>query len=318
MASAESTLAGRSATSGIHDSRITETGNEAKGSGVSWGAVIAGAVVAAAISLSLLVLGTGLGFTAVSPWTGEGVSAEGIGIGSIVWLILLHIIAGGMGGYLAGRLRTRWTDLHTDEVFFRDTAHGFLVWALSLVITAALLVSASAAIIGGTAQAGAAAAGAAVTTGGASVAAGINGQSEGEARGPIDYFADVLFRQDRTGPTPDATERGATGADKDAIRTEAVRILARGWDDMPDVDRTYLAELIAQHTGISEPEAERRIGDVQERIAELETQVRETADSARSAMAKISLWMFLGLLIGAFTASLAATIGGRQRDSVHS
>ena len=316
MASAESTLAGRSATSGIHAPLIMDTGNESKGSGVSWGAVIAGAVVAAALSLSLLVLGTGLGFSAISPWTGEGVSAEGIGFASIVWLILIHIIGGGMGGYLAGRLRTRWTDLHADEVFFRDTAHGFLVWALSLVITAALLVSASAAIIGGTAQAGAAAAGAAITTGGAAVAAGVNGQSEGDARGPIDYFADVLFRGDRAGATQDAAGSGATGADRAAIRTEAVRILASGREEMPDVDRTYLAQLISQNTGITQSEAESRISDVQERIAELEMQAREAADTARSGVAKISLWMFLGLLIGALSASFAATIGGRQRDSV--
>lgn len=316
MASAESTLAGRSATSGIHAPLIMDTGNESKGSGVSWGAVIAGAVVAAALSLSLLVLGTGLGFSAISPWTGEGVSAEGIGFASIVWLILIHIIGGGMGGYLAGRLRTRWTDLHADEVFFRDTAHGFLVWALSLVITAALLVSASAAIIGGTAQAGAAAAGAAITTGGAAVAAGVNGQSEGDARGPIDYFADVLFRGDRAGATQDAAGPGATGADRAAIRTEAVRILASGREEMPDVDRTYLAQLISQNTGITQSEAESRISDVQERIAELEMQAREAADTARSGVAKISLWMFLGLLIGALSASFAATIGGRQRDSV--
>lgn len=317
MASAESTLAGRSATSGMHDPLIRDVGNEAKASGVSWAAVIAGATVAAALSLSLLVLGTGLGFTAVSPWTGEGVSAEGIGFASIVWLILMHIIAGATGGYLAGRLRTRWTDLHTDEVFFRDTAHGFLVWALGLVITAALLVSAASAIIGGTAQTGAAAAGAALTTGGAAVVAGVDGESEGDASGPIDYFADMLFRQDRARATPDAAGPGATSSDRAAIRTEAVRILASGWRDMPDVDKTYLAQLIAQNTGITQSEAESRISEVQERIAELEMQAREAADTARSVMAKVSLWMFLGLLIGAFSASFAATIGGRQRDSAH-
>ena len=317
MASVETTLAGRSPTSGRYDPLTSDIGNESQSSGVSWAAVIAGAAVAAALSLSLLVLGTGLGFSAVSPWTGEGVSAEGIGSGSIVWLIFIHIIAGATGGYLAGRLRTKWTDLHSDEVFFRDTAHGFLVWAVGLVITAALLVSAASAVIGGTAQVGAAAAGAAVTTGGAAMVAGVNGQSEGDASGPIDYFADVLFRQDRAGATPDAAGPGATDSDRAAIRTEAVRILASGWADMPDVDRTYLAQLIAQNTGITQSQAESRISEVQAQIAELEMQAREAADTARGVMAKVSLWMFLGLLIGAFSASFAATIGGRQRDSVH-
>lgn len=317
MASTESTLAGRSATSGMHNPLIPNTGNEARASGVSWAAVIAGAVVAAALSLSLLVLGTGLGFSTLSPWTGEGVSAEAIGIASIVWLILMHLIAGAMGGYLAGRLRTKWTDLHTHEVFFRDTAHGFLVWAVGLVITAALLVSASSAVIGGTAQAGAAAAGSALTTGGAAVVAGVNGQSEGDASGPIGYFADILFRPDRAGATRDAAGPGVTGSDRTDIRTEAVRILASGWEDMPDVDKTYLAQLISQNTGITQSQAESRISEVQARIAELEMQARQAADTARGVMAKLSLWMFLGLLIGAFSASFAATIGGRQRDRVH-
>ncbi|OOC49183.1 MULTISPECIES: hypothetical protein [Thioalkalivibrio] len=314
MASVEPTLAGRSATSGMHDPFTTDIGNEARRSGVSWGAVIAGAVVATALSLSFLLLGTGLGFSAVSPWAGEGVSAEGIGFASIVWLILVHIIAGAMGGYLAGRLRTQWTDLHTDEVFFRDTAHGFLVWALSVVVTAALLVSASTAIIGSTAQAGASAVGAAATTGGAAMMAGANGQTEGDATGPLDYFADILFRPERARAAPDA---GATDSDRTAMRTEAVRILARGWDDMSDGDRAYLAQLIAQNTGVSQSQAENRIREVQAQMEELEMQARQVADEARSAMAKLSLWTFLGLLIGAFSASFAATIGGRQRDSVH-
>jgi hypothetical protein len=292
----------------IHRPLSAHTATEAQSSGVSWAAVIAGAAVAAALSLSLLVLGTGLGFTAVSPWAGEGVSAEGIGIASLVWLILMQLIAGAMGGYLAGRLRTKWTDLHTDEVFFRDTAHGFLVWAVGLVITAAFLVSASSALIGGTARAGAAVAGVTLATGGAAVAAGANDQVEESATGAITYLTDMLFRQERP---------GAGDADRAAVRGEALRILANGWEDMPDVDRTYLARLIADSTGITQAQAESRIRDVQAQIAELESEARETADAARSALAQVSLWMFLGLLIGAFSASFAATIGGRQRDNVH-
>ena len=100
---------------------IENSRNEAHASGVSWPAVIAGAFVAAALSLCLLALGTGLGLSAVSPWSGEGASASTIGAAGIVWLIIMQVIAAAMGGYLAGRLRTKWTGVHTDEVFFRDT-----------------------------------------------------------------------------------------------------------------------------------------------------------------------------------------------------
>ena len=106
--------------------------NEAYSSGVSWAAVIGGAFVAASLSLILISLGTGLGFSAVSPWANTGVSASTIGMGAIAWLIINQIVASAMGGYLAGRLRTKWVNVHTDEVYFRDSAHGFLVWAVGL------------------------------------------------------------------------------------------------------------------------------------------------------------------------------------------
>ena len=109
--------------------------NEAQSSGVSWPAVAAGAFVAAALSLILLSLGTGLGFSAVSPWPNSGASAAAVGGGAIVWLIFTQIAASALGGYLGGRLRTKWTNVHTDEVYFRDTAHGLLVWAVGMVIS---------------------------------------------------------------------------------------------------------------------------------------------------------------------------------------
>jgi hypothetical protein len=116
-------------------------GHEAHASGVSWPAVIAGAFVAAALSLILLALGAGLGLSSVSPWSHSGASAPEVGAGAIIWLIVMEIIASAMAGYLAGRLRTKWASIHTDEVYFRDTAHGFLAWAVALVLTAAFLAS---------------------------------------------------------------------------------------------------------------------------------------------------------------------------------
>src|SRR5580700_10151170 len=129
--------------------------NDSNASGVSWAAVVAGAFVAAALSLILLELGTGIGFSAVSPWANSGVSAPAVGTGAIVWLVLMQIIASSVGGYLAGRLRTKWVNVHTHEVYFRDTAHGFLAWAVGLVIAVAFLTSAGASAIGGAARAGA-------------------------------------------------------------------------------------------------------------------------------------------------------------------
>jgi hypothetical protein len=115
-------------------------------------AVIAGAFVAAALWLILLALGTGLGLSSVSPWSNVGASASTINSAAIVWLIIIEIVASAMGGYLAGRLRTRWATIHTDEVYFRDTAHGFLVWAVGLVITASFLASAATSMVGSAGQ----------------------------------------------------------------------------------------------------------------------------------------------------------------------
>ena len=131
---------------------VTSAGVESSASAVSWGAIFVGAVVAAALSLLLLTIGSGLGLAALSPWEHEGASAQSLGIGGAVWLALMQLISAGVGGYLAGRLRTKWVQLHTDEVFFRDTAHGFAVWAVGLVLTASVLASAATAVVGGVAR----------------------------------------------------------------------------------------------------------------------------------------------------------------------
>src|ERR1700689_4603318 len=103
-------------------------------SAVSWAAIVAGGFTAAAITLILLSLGAGVGLTTVSPWWNRSVSAASFGIGAAIWLIVVQWISSAFGGYIAGRLRTKWVGIHTDEVFFRDTAHGFLAWALATVV----------------------------------------------------------------------------------------------------------------------------------------------------------------------------------------
>ncbi|MDP9158630.1 MAG: hypothetical protein M3O09_00155 [Acidobacteriota bacterium] len=263
----------------------TPVTNEANSSGVSWPAVIAGAFVTAALSLILLSLGTGLGLSSVSPWSNEGASASAAGKGAIVWLIVMQIIASAMGGYLSGRLRTKWTNTHTDEVYFRDTAHGFLAWAVALVLTASFLATAATSVLAAKAHPGPAAA----------------SRAETRSSDLSDYFIDTLFRSEKA--TADRNDSSARG--------EAGRILANALSqgDMPRDDKTYLTQLVANKTGLSQTDADKRLDDVL-------NQERQAADTTRRALAHLSLWMFVALLMGAFCASYAATIGGRQRDQV--
>ena len=143
--------------------------NESFTSGVSWGAILGGAFVAAALGITLLSLGAGLGFASVSAWQEEGASAKTIGVGAIVWLIVVQVISAGLGGYVAGRMRTKWATVHTDEVAFRDTAHGLIVWALGVVITSFVVASTASSVAGAGARAAGSAA-SAVGSGAASVA----------------------------------------------------------------------------------------------------------------------------------------------------
>lgn len=254
--------------------------NEANSSTLSWAAVIGGAVVAVAISLILLALGTGAGLSSISPWASAGASAATVRTTAIVWLIVSQIIASAMGGYLAGRLRTKWVNVHTDEVYFRDTAHGLLVWAVGLVITAAFLASAATSMAGGVAE------------------TSVSAHSTAD---PNAYFVDALFRSDA--PAMDQNDA--------VVRAEAGSILANGLrqQDIAAADKSYLAKLVAARTGLSE-------GDAENRVSETFSEARQAADAARKAAAHLSYWTFFALLVGAFCASFAATVGGRQRDRV--
>jgi hypothetical protein len=266
----------------------TAVRNEAHSSGVSWAAVVAGAFVAAALSLALLALGTGIGFSAVSPWS-PSTSASTIGWTAIVWLVLMQLIASSVGGYLAGRLRTKWVNVHTHEVYFRDTAHGFLVWAVGLVITAAFLTSAATSVIGGAARASAS-------------SEEVAGPAQSRnAAGPNGYLVDTLLRRSVSAPDQDsASIRGEIGL----IFANALRE-----GEMPSADRAYLGQVVAVRTGASVPDAEKRVDSAY-------AEARQAADSARKAVAHTMYWTFLALLIGAFCASLAATLGGKERDRV--
>ena len=317
----DTTLSGRDLRSGVatdHRARVVATGGdgvERAHSAVSWAAILAGAAGAAALSLILLILGTGLGLSSVSPFTGRGASAETLSVSTIAWLTFVQLAASGMGGYLAGRLRTRWVATHGDEIFFRDTAHGFLAWGIATLVTAATLTSAISAIVGGGAHVAGSVAGAAGTT---AVAAAAPGAAK-DADAGNGYFVDSLFRKPAAGPAGAAP---AAPADSAQSTAEAGRIFAAGLEAgaLPPADVTYLGQMVSQRTGLSQADAQKRVNDsfasMKAKADKARAEAKEAADKARKASAYAALWLFVSLLVGAFVASFAATLGGRQRDLV--
>ena len=278
---------------------------------VSWSAIVAGAVAAAALSLILLMLGVGLGLSSVSPWGHYGTSATTFGVSTILWVTLTQLLACAMGGYLAGRLRTKWVAVHTDEVYFRDTAHGFLAWAVASLATAALLTSVIGSIVGTGIQAGATLAGGVASNVAVATAGGSETAKSDSEPGPIGYFVDALFRK----------ESNAAVVAMPVPRPEVSRIFMNTLFNgpLPADDIRYVGQLVAQRTGLSQQEAEKRVTDtyarLQAKLNEAQSAAKDAADKARKASAYAALWLFVSLLIGAFIASLAATYGGRQRDA---
>lgn len=296
---------------------------ETSASAVSWGAIIAGAVGASAIGLFLVVLGSGLGLSSVSAWSGEGASAATIGWSTILWLTLTQLMAAGLGGYLAGRLRTHWVAVHTDEVYFRDTAHGFLAWALSLIVTVALLASAVGTALSGATRAAGSAVGGATQAAALAVGSGSGDAASEPGDAFVDYYVRSLLRQSDVPQNALTTGDVASRAQEAAWLTQeispiVVDSIRRG--EFVEGDRNYVAQLAANYTGLTQPEARQRIDgaitQIEQRLQQAEQTAREAAETARKAAAYTALWIAISLLIGAFTAALFATFGGRLRDSL--
>lgn len=270
--------------------------NQSSVSAISWGAILGGACAAASVSLILLLLGSGFGLAVASPWSDAGSTATTIGVVTAVWLIVMQWVSAGIGGYLAGRLRTKWAGLHTDEVFFRDTAHGFLAWAVATLVTVGLLASATSSAVGTGVQA-------ASQMGGGAV------QAAASAAGPAlaqEYDLDTLFRRAQ----PDAN--GAPGE----AEAEAGRIVASGLanGDVPEADRAYLAQVVAVRAGIPPQDARGRVDALVERAKQAAATAKQAAETARKTAATVSIFTALSLLIGAFIAATAGALGGRSRD----
>ena len=283
-------------------------------SAVSWGAIAAGAVGAAALALLLIAFGAGLGLSAVSPWSDSGVSASTFKTGTGIYLVIVAVMSSAVGGYLAARLRTKWVGVHRHEVFFRDTAHGFIAWAVATLLSASALSSATAYLANGT-------------------AAGIGGAASqaGRSVNPADIYVDKLFRRDAAAqpasatapstsadssngagnPTPPAPSNGNPGnGNSNQSRAEVLRLWTSSFNNNQDLsatDKTYVAQVVAARTGMSQADAEKRVNDVV-------TEAKAAADNARKGAAKLSFWLTAAMLFGAFAASLAAVEGGSLRD----
>ncbi|MBZ9809571.1 MULTISPECIES: hypothetical protein [unclassified Mesorhizobium] len=281
---------------------------ESSATAISWGPIIAGAFAASTLTFILMLLGSGLGLSMVSPWSGSGASITTFAVSTAVWLIVVQWLSSGLGGYLAGRLRTKWVGVHTDEVYFRDTAHGFLAWALATLLVAGVLGSALSAAVGTGVQAVSNVASGAAQGASAGAAANAGGASTDNA---TSYLVDSLFRP------ADAARLAAANPQNDAAAAaQASRILiasAAAGEVSPE-DKTYLSQLVAARTGLSETDAKTRVDTLLAKAQDAKAKAQQAADTARKASATFALLGALSLVIGAFIASAAAALGGRQRD----
>jgi hypothetical protein len=283
---------------------------ESSTSAVNWGPIIAGAFAASTLTFILMLLGSGLGLTMVSPWSNESASVSTFAVSTAIWLVIVQWLSAGLGGYLTGRLRTKWVGIHTDETFFRDTAHGFMAWALATLLVVFVLGSALSAAIGtGVQAASTVASGAAM---GASAGATASA-SDATATDATSYFVDTLFRP------ADLSRLAAPGAEGDAAATtQASRILvaSAAAGEMSGPDKAYLAQLVVARTGLSQEDATARVDAVLAQVEQAKVTAQQAADTARKAGATFALVGALSLVIGAFIASAAAAVGGRQRDDM--
>lgn len=288
----------------------TNASIESSSSAVSWGPIVAGAFAASTLTLILMLLGSGLGLTMVSPWSNEGASVTTFAVSTAIWLVVIQWLSSAAGGYLTGRLRTKWVGIHTDETFFRDTAHGFMAWALATLLVVLVLGSALSAVVGRGVQAASTVASGAAMGASAGATRTANTGSEG-ASNATSYFVDALFR-----PT-DPARLSAPGAEGDAAAAaQASRILiaSAAAGEVPADDKAYLGQLVAARTGLSQPEATAHVDAVLTQVQAAKVKAQQAADAARKASATFALLGALSLIIGAFIASVAAAFGGRQRD----
>ncbi len=294
---------------------ITETGNptlEDAHSAISWKAIFAGTTASLAVTMILVAFGMGVGFSIISPWSDQGVSATTFTVSAAIYLFCVSMLSSTVGGYLAGRLRSRWATVNEHERYFRDSAHGFVVWALAAVVGATVMSGAVTHIIAG------ASSGLAATA--------VQGS-------PSEVYVDQLLRttpaqgnanaapataQQTTSPTAgNQTAAPLQGgqismAPRQNVgdRGEITRIIAPSMvkgGAVSDADKKYLASIVAARSGVSQ-------GDAEARVDYVINQAKQAADKARKSAALFGLWLAAAMLAGALSAALAAIEGGNLRN----
>lgn len=262
---------------------------------VDWPAIIAGIVLASAISLVLISFGSAVGLNFLDFGYGDAPNPIFVGIAAATWFLWVQISSFMAGGYLTGRLRRRYFDASEDESDLRDGAHGLLVWAGAAILGTIIAV-------GGVGAAANAVGSAAAT---ATVAASNTEEGAADAIDPNAYYVDTMFR----------SARPAT--DTEAARGEANRIFAQAAlndGTVAEEDRTYLASVVAANTGLSPEEAQARVDQT---IANVEAARQEAIEAARIARNTAIIGAFLlaaSLLVSAIGAFWAAQKGGDHRD----
>jgi hypothetical protein len=289
---------------GLHGSSVQP---HLPGHYLSWGAIIAGALCAAAISLVLFAFGSAIGLSAVSPWPHVGLSPTVALIIVALWTAIVQVVGFAAGGYVAGRVRNSWGVVVPHERRFRDGMHGLIVWAVGLLVGAAFAASAA----GGLLRTGAQAT--------ATVAAGTLGGAAAGQRGvePADYGFDYSMRPaPAAGSAPQAATPPATVPTAQELRPSIVRIFADGLQagTLPAVDRTYLASLVSMRTGLVQADAEKRVDEAFQQAKDAEAKARAAADKARKASLLAAFLAAATLAIGCAAACAGATAGGRHRD----
>ena len=191
---------------------------------IHWGPVIAGALVAAAVSFVLMTFASAIGLMIASPSPTWRDASVWLALLSGFWIIVVTVGSFALGGYLAGRVRSTWK-ASEDEVEFRDGAHGLLVWALGVLLGAALLWATASTLTA------------------VSSATSTPRETAG-APAFLAYELDRLFRSER--------RLDPVAAD---VRAEASRILMKGVgrQELPSEDRAHLNRLVAGATGCSRP-----------------------------------------------------------------
>jgi hypothetical protein len=275
------------------------------GSYVEWGAVIAGALAASAISFVLLTAGASIGLSLISPYAGESYSKTAASV-AVFWSVAVPILSFLVGGYIAGRMRSAWESATSDEVQFRDGMHGLLVWALSIVAGGLLAFLAAGAVANSSAQ----------------VAAGAMSNRDAIVAPSIDTLFGATVAQTAAAPaaapaapaaTPAPSAVPGTGERAVVPDSEARAVISRtltaaaAAGQLTPAQKRTLAQIVSERTGISQVDAEKRVDQAYaDAVAAL--------DKARQAAVLTGLATVTALLVGLLAAWYAAQNGGRHRD----